>query len=797
MAQVIWNSDIDVYNPLVIPVLVARNVSKYLSVQDLLSFMLMSKNAYKSANDPILWVNKLKQMGLWDSALPLSPEHNLKAVDFLLLDSPLTCLDRIIKSTKLAKFQVLKIYKCLHVYYNDLSLNKSYEKLKLFKDFQTPEEQAKILSALLKLNEIDYSDSTSAATRDKIISLFEIFENALLRELEIHYDIQDYATTRRFIEILVDLNNDVTLMDFFLQKSIFDNEDNEFFNIANFNPDDFFLKNSPENDEDSDNEIYTIKEELLDKFIEDLADIFNKEADIIDKIFPQKISMMYKVCEELISNQVMELFMSLIETSKRNKVYLSFVPILYVKLTNDFISKLNPCENMGESYLKLVRQILDMLFESFVAEYMREELLVFKSNSNKSILEWKESISKREEETSKMILKHVKVDAKNDFLTSFKKVFISSSKEKGNEDVELYSETQAKAKILSENLKSLNKTLNPELVLEVLNEAKSSLHRLLNFSEFSIAAIHSDILSTVQEIFTILIDIIGNEHLKPGFNKALIYLKTYNIDDLDINLQEESLIEPLVMFFELINMADVIIQMIEIFYKEEMISRNVVKHENSILNPSLQAKKKLEALVDTYVADGLNVGIGLLAKEIEKTFVEFPTSGDYNPEPNSVIGIGPTNAAQKVIKLLDNNIDSLVNSADKSIIEVFQQEIAERFFQIIVRNLKKSVISESGALSLISDLNLYHDFMLAHIKSNKKLVIPLYESLKKVGNIYLISGSDSKALGKLVSDLSKFNGIFTQEEIYEFVQRRKDWHVIKRDVEKVIYGFGLADCSII
>ena len=76
------------------------------------------------------------------------------------------------------------------------------------------------------------------------------------------------------------------------------------------------------------------------------------------------------------------------------------------------------------------------------------------------------------------------------------------------------------------------------------------------------------------------------------------------------------------------------------------------------------------------------------------------------------------------------------------------------------------------------------------------MVLPLFQSLKKVGNLYLISGEDSKAIGKLVSDLSKFNGIFNQEEIYEFVQRRKDWLVVKKDVEKVMYGLGLGDCLI-
>ena len=133
----------------------------------------------------------------------------------------------------------------------------------------------------------------------------------------------------------------------------------------------------------------------------------------------------------------------------------------------------------------------------------------------------------------------------------------------------------------------------------------------------------------------------------------------------------------------------------------------------------------------------------------------------------------------------------LVDSADKSIVDVFQQEIAERFFQIIVKSLKLKTISVMGATRLISDLNLYFKFINNNVKSNKRLVLPLYQALIKIGNIYLISGDDSKSIGKLVSDLSKFNGIFSQEEIYEFVQRRQDWPIIKNMLKKLCMGLDL------
>lgn len=216
------------------------------------------------------------------------------------------------------------------------------------------------------------------------------------------------------------------------------------------------------------------------------------------------------------------------------------------------------------------------------------------------------------------------------------------------------------------------------------------------------------------------------------------------------------------------------------------------------LNPALQSKKKLEGLVDNYVADGLNIGIDVLMTEIENVYTNSLKDSDYNPlSDSSKVNDGPTEAALNVVKILSNNIDLLVGSTDKSIVEVFQQEIAERFFQLLVKTLKKCTVSVSGAINLISDLNLYYDFIIEHIKSNKRMVIPLFQSLKKVGSIYLIGGNDSKAIGKLVSDLSKFNGIFSQEEIYEFVQRREDWPLIKRDVEKVMYGLSLGDCVII
>lgn len=578
MAQVIWNTDIDVYNRTVIPLLIARSIANYLPIQDLLSFSLISKNAHEAVNDPTLWVSILKEMGVWDHARQVTKEDIRKNAKMPYLDSPLTCLDYVYRSLKNAKYQTLKIHKCLFRYYNDLLVTKSYDNLKLLKDFQTPEDQAKILTNLLSYNRVDHNEESRALAHDKLSDLFEQFENTLLRELEIHFDVEDYEQTKRFVLILVSLNNQQTLIDFFLQKSIFD-EDMEMFGLTPLNIDDYFANQC-------------INTALFDDLIANVALVFNKQCEIIDKIFPQSIPMMYKVCEEIISNQLSELVLFVFETSKKHGLYLNTVPFLYEKLTVNLIKALVPSNNVGDFYHKLVAELIDMMFESFAAEYMREEVAQFRVNAQEKLIKWNEQILQREAETSLKILESVKIESKNDFLTSFKSVFaISSAKDPVSK--ENFTEMQAKAKILSENIRSLNKILSPEVVLEIINNATTSLNRLLTFKDFTIASLRNDIFLSTQEIFIDVMDTIGIEHLTPGFEKALTYLQTYNPNSSTYTTQHnEKFAEPIVLFFDLINMADVIIQMVDFFYKEEMLNKKIVKHENSILNPSLQSKKK-------------------------------------------------------------------------------------------------------------------------------------------------------------------------------------------------------------
>lgn len=778
-ARVLWNQDIDVYNPEVIPVSIAREILRHLPVPDLLIFSQVLKNTYRAAQDPQLWTSKLTAMGLWSTAQP----PQLKHIPLKPLDNPLTGVDHVVRAPKAAKAQVIRLYRALLPYYYDLMTTQAYENLKLLRQFDTPEDQARILNNLLMINKID-TEPLASVVRDKLLSLIEIFESALLREVEIHFDVEDWKSARRFVTVLLSLQNQHTLIDFFLQKV-------DAAGLMSLT--DQFLCEKYFDDEGRP------VEEEFQRLLKTVIDVFNHQAEVVDAMFPKEVPIMAKVCEEIIANQLNLIVLSLVAYSKKYpQRYVETIPYIYQLFTSKFVEQLIPLENIGSSYKELVIELMDMMFELVVSEYVRDEISRVREQCSDNINQWIKEVSMREQETQQQILKHVKVETKNAFLSSFKKMFVPTSKlgEVDAEPAEQYLEIEAKAKILSANIQLLTLILLPELVLTTLNYGKEGLHRLAVFRNYLMAGLRLDILATMQEMFVDIIETIGTNHLRPGFDRAMRYLQTYNPNLATYTLDHhETFDQPLVLFFELINMADLIIQMIDIFYKEEFINNNLVKHENSVLNPALQHKKGLEAIVDHYVADGLNVALEILVDKIEEVYRTQLRPEDYDPP--ALAALGHTAAGYQAVQVLEENMDLLVDLADRLIVDVFQQEIAERFFQVLVKILKKSTILVQGATNLISDLNMYCDFIRSHIRTNKRLVLPLFESLKKVGNIYLISGDDSKAIAKLVSDLSKFNGIFSQEEIYEFVQRRKDWTQVKRHVEKVMYGFGFGDCVII
>jgi recyclin-1 len=69
-------------------------------------------------------------------------------------------------------------------------------------------------------------------------------------------------------------------------------------------------------------------------------------------------------------------------------------------------------------------------------------------------------------------------------------------------------------------------------------------------------------------------------------------------------------------------------------------------------------------------------------------------------------------------------------------------------------------------------------------------LLEYFKALRELAQIYMISPQHAKEMAAIVADQDRFYGIFRAEEVYEFVERRADWFVVRRAVEKAMYGFG-------
>ncbi|ODQ81309.1 hypothetical protein BABINDRAFT_33767 [Babjeviella inositovora NRRL Y-12698] len=786
-----------------LPLTVATNILRFLSFTDAITFGQVNRLCHTLYNSPQFWVARYKSIGKWDEeAYQKRPKpSSLPPAD------PLTCYDCLQYADSQLKPQLLAIHHCLAPYYVDLAGSNSlgnFNDVKIFQDYKQPQDQARLLVNLQQYTKLvrscSNSDETSSA---RLESILEIFQNAILRELEINYEKLARSVTpeqllevKLFANILIDIGSENTLVDFFLQRSLNDNEP-IFGNVS-----DYFTENESEDAKagPNDGKAVLINKEALHAMFATLADVFNVQAAQVDVIFPQKLPIMYKLSEEMVSKHFIEFIALVIARAKITPVYAEFVPFVYHCLVYDFVGALGPSANMGDNKAQML-MLVDLYYEPFVVEYINDSFETFLQDNSATLQKWDLQRLEREQKTETHILAQV-VDPSNkrsdklDLLSSFKKIVIFNGPKKQAKQDEVPKEEltafDAKIKILNEKLKSLNEIVSLELSMGIINASRILINHMNTFQ--NIVKLKPFINDTISKIYLELLRSIGFHHIGSSFTKAIALLNSYDPTKLFLGARTEinkiSTVEPLVIFTELVNLADLIQQTLHIFYQENLVHSKIINPNQDFLNPIVGTKKKFETSLDSYVANGLNVGIDVLVHEIQFVFESLQTVTDYHP-PN----FGPTACALKNVEILKNHVNLLQGSTDKAIIDVFQQEIGERFFAAIVKNMKhRCVISTDGAITLIADLNYYYDFILS---LRQKPLVPLFTALKNVGSMFLIDGTDAKTLGKMCSDLGKFNGVFTQEDIYEFVQRRSDWAVIKRHVEKVMYGLTLGECCIV
>ncbi|KAK1835432.1 F-box protein pof6 [Podospora conica] len=739
-----------------------------------------------------------------------------------------------------------RIYGALAPFYFDLAQAKTHTDPIVFQVFRDPERQAQMLANLQVFSNSDWSQGWRQR-EEKLSSMVSIFESAVLREFEQGYEFWDVdGRMKKYAGVLCILNGGAAGIDLFIQKHpLF--------------TDRAVLANSMDcvNQAPAD----TVTLEPSRRFFEVLAAKVDEQADIIERIFPEPSPVFWsfvdKVREEIIMEYITPLFD---ETHERSiPSYLKAVSGLFEQ-TLQFFRTLKAPKGAAADQEARAKELTLKVFEPHLDLYLQDELDSFTRQAEREVGEWEKKLSAQDASVESFYMANFnnRQADKRDFLTSFKKVVMmpvsvlptslslplgspfASSKPASSTTTAANGnslqatpqpsrphspslsaanapdrtssplpgkapndELAAKAALMTSRLEGIKSLFSIEVALGLVHSAKASLGRVAVFIQLGGQA-GGEAREQCEAIFVTLLRILGGRHVKPGFDKAVAHLSQYNPREVS---QHESGVAPLVTFIELVNVGDLISQMIDVFYEQQLAGPRIADR-NDFLDPAGLAKKKFEQMLDESVAAGLNKGIDVLMDEVEYLCATTQLPTDYNPsaagvDPNSAekpaaaatpspalsLGlddIGPTPTARRIRDLVESHTKMLVGSTDKSMLDVFNGEVGLRLFAAVCKHLKRQRVSTEGAIKLIADMNLYFDYVRTLKNAD---LLAYFRALRELSQIYLIDAhSHAKEMATIIADGDRFSGVFRAEEVYEYAERRADWYQVKRDVERAMYG---------
>ncbi|KAI1342242.1 exocyst complex component Sec10-domain-containing protein [Xylariaceae sp. FL0016] len=718
-----------------------------------------------------------------------------------------------------------KIYGALAPFYFDLTKSRSHTEPVVFRVFRDPESQSKMLSNLQTFSKCDWAEGW-LEREEKILNMIGIFESAVLREFEQGYEFWDVdGRMRRYAHVLHSLNGGNAAMEVFIQKHpIFNDREtlgnpNECINRAS--RDDITLDPSRE-------------------FFELLVRKLNEQSDIVVRIFPQADLVFWTFADKVREEIIMEYVTPLLdETHDRNlDSYLRAVSGLFEQCVQ-FVRSLEAPKNPERTLEDHAKELSLRVFEPHLDLYLQEELDNFTKFAEREVGNWEQKLSEQEATAESFYMSNFQRQAdKNDFLSSFKKVVMmpvtvlpfggskSSSSKAGSGQTLKPSTTgtpgssrpqspgsgttlersgsplpseapndelKAKAALMANRLEGIRGLFSIEVALSLVHAAKASLGRAAKFVRLGGQA-GEEAREQCEAMFVALLTVLGQTHVKNGFSKAVDHLSRYN--PREISDHSQTGVAPLVMFIELVNVGDIISQMIDVFYEQQLAAPKIADR-NDFLDPAGLAKKKFEQMLDENVAAGLNKGIDVLMDEVEYLCATTQLPTDYNPSSASPddgltkdLDIGPTTTAKRITELVSSHTNMLKGSTEKTMLDVFNSEVGLRLFTAVCKHLKRQRISTDGAIKLIADMNMYFEYI--RTLRNPDL-LAYFKALRELSQIYLIDAKHAKEMATIIADGDRFGGIFRAEEVYEFAERRADWYQVKRDVERAMYGL---ECQI-
>lgn len=751
-----------------------------------------------------------------------------------------------------------KVYGALGPFYFDLVRAKSHADPALFKAFRDPERQAQMLANLHVFSKSDWA-SGWAQREEKLTRMTNIFESAVLREFEQGYEFWDVEGRMRRYAHVLDMLKSQAGVDLFIHKHpIFSDKE--------------VLANSMDciNQAPADG-IITLGPSQL--FFEVLTGKLREQAVVMEKIFPNPGKVFWALVDKVREDTIMDYATSLFDEARERSIesYLRAVSGIFEQCLQSLRSLEVPQISAEESEEKSKEQA-HRVVEPHLDLYLQDELEFFQQKAEEEVGNWERKLSEQDATVESFYMSNfAKPVDKKDFLSSFKKTIMmpvtvlpgqlltspfgsATSKPTGASTANGMTlapqassasqtpgvglpdrttsplpekaptdELAAKAALMASRLEGIKSLFSIEVALNLVHMAKTSLGRAAVLIQLGGQA-GEEAREQCAQIFVSLLRILGYRHIKPGFDKAVDHLAGYKAREVTDHGSQGG-VAPLVTFIELVNVGDLISQMIDVFYEQQLLASPRIADRNDFLDQSGLAKKKFEQMLDESVAAGLNKGIDVLMDEVEYICATTQLPTDYNPvgpEPaggggagsngfgasdkrssvasfasfgstntqghrqsSAVTDLSPTPTARRVVDLVSSHTRMLVGSTEKTMLEVFNGEVGLRLFTAVCKHVKRQRVSTDGATRLIADCTLYFEYIQTLRNAD---LLAYFRALRELSQIYLIDPRHSKEMATIIADGDRFGGVFRAEEVYEFAERRADWYQVKRDVERAMYG---------
>jgi recyclin-1 len=700
------------------------------------------------------WVGRLRALGVWDERAAREVEREREGKtgagagagggewrDESVVSASVTAsgsgdgvlwvLKRARSVRGQARGEYAKIHGALARYYYDITdMRRTAEPL-VFQTFREPEQQAQMLAQLRIFELTDWS-SGRTEREARLASIFGAFETAALREFEVAMREGNVSgRMRRYARVLYMLNGGAAAADWWIENNAVmrrtrsgafgmpkDCITNAFAGSINLAPtEDYFRR---------------------------IATELNEQVDTLDSVFPPQMDVLSPFVERLVDDPISEYVTELADEAHEQSIesYLKAVSGVF-ELALRFGISLQPGKSASRNFQQRVKDAILRCFEPHIDLYLQEELAFFSKTAQSEVDSWEQRLLEQEASAESFFLSNVsRQAAKQDFLSSFKNMLMLpvtavtsipntfSSKKSATPQIDMSAPTEyvrtstpvpvdrngtplppesapttelaAKTAIMNSRLEGIKSLFSIEVALNLVHTAKTSLERTALFVK-PLGEAGAPARVQCEIIFVTLVQILGTRHVQRGFDKAVSHLSEYKPREMGPEAHQRGEVTPLVTFLELVNVGDLIQQMVDVFYAQELVAAKL-SDADDFLAPGIIEKKRFEQMLDERVAAGLNKGIDVLMEEVEYICATIQKPEDFNPPlfaDGKPVDIGPSEAARKVVEVVQGHVGMLVGSTDKNVLDVFNQEVGVRLFTVLCKHIKRQRISVEGAIKLI------------------------------------------------------------------------------------------------